>query len=97
MSENRHVAVEHLPESIREEASTQSAGTASAEAVGEFKTVSLKEAMEEPERRIIEAALKANNWNRQTTAETLQINRTTLYKKMKHYGLEYDPAKHGSQ
>jgi len=51
--------------------------------------------MEEPERRIIEAALKAHDWNRQITAEALQINRTTLYKKMKYYGLEYDPAKHG--
>ena len=97
LCKDRHVAVEHLPEKIREEASTRSAGTDSAASVGEFKPMSLKEAMEEPERLIIESALKANNWNRQTTAETLQINRTTLYKKMKHYGLEYDPAKHGSQ
>jgi DNA-binding NtrC family response regulator len=54
--------------------------------------VPLKKALEEPERRIIEAALRAHDWNRQTTAEALQINRTTLYKKMKRYGLEYDPA-----
>jgi DNA-binding NtrC family response regulator len=47
----------------------------------------LREALEEPERRIIEAALIANNWNRQRTAAILDINRTTLYKKMKHYGL----------
>jgi len=52
----------------------------------------LKEALEEPEKRIIEAALRANGWNRQLTAEQLQINRTTLYKKMKRYGLDREPV-----
>jgi len=45
-------------------------------------------ALEEPEKQIILAALEANAWNRQKTAEVLDINRTTLYKKIKHYGLE---------
>jgi DNA-binding NtrC family response regulator len=49
---------------------------------------SLKQAMEAPERQIILEVLEANNWNRQITAETLGINRTTLYKKMKRLGLE---------
>ena len=49
----------------------------------------LKDALERPEKEIIERALKANNWNRQTTADLLQINRTTLYKKMKKYGLDF--------
>lgn len=62
--------------------------------IHQFAPMSLKDAMEEPERQILEAALKLNRWNRQTTAEMLQINRTTLYKKMKHYGLEYDPDQH---
>ncbi len=48
----------------------------------------LREALEEPEKRIILAALQANDWNRQKTAEILDINRTTLYKKIKQYGLE---------
>ena len=52
----------------------------------------LRQALEEPERRIIEAALKANNWNRQATAAALDINRTTLYKKMKQYGLDAEPV-----
>jgi two-component system response regulator HydG len=47
----------------------------------------LKEALEEPEKQIIIAALQALNWNRQETARVLDINRTTLYKKMKKYGL----------
>jgi two-component system response regulator HydG len=47
----------------------------------------LKEALEEPEKQIILQALEALNWNRQETARLLDINRTTLYKKMKKYGL----------
>jgi DNA-binding NtrC family response regulator len=45
-------------------------------------------ALEEPERRIIEKALKRNNYNRQATAAELDINRTTLYKKMRKYQLD---------
>ncbi|MCP3904038.1 MAG: sigma-54-dependent Fis family transcriptional regulator [Planctomycetes bacterium] len=48
----------------------------------------LRKALEEPEKQIILAALEANDWNRQKTAEDLGINRTTLYKKIKQYGLE---------
>jgi transcriptional regulator of acetoin/glycerol metabolism len=50
--------------------------------------VPLKTAIEGPEKQILLAALKANDWNRQVTAEQLDINRTTLYKKMKRYGLD---------
>ena len=57
----------------------------------EAKPMSLRDALEEPEKAIIEAALRRNQWNRQVTAEMLDINRTTLYKKMKRYNLEVDP------
>jgi two-component system response regulator HydG len=50
----------------------------------------LKEALEEPEKRLILEALRALGWNRQETARVLDINRTTLYKKMKKYGLIYE-------
>ena len=50
--------------------------------------MSLEAALEVPERQIIEAALKRNNWNRQATAAELDINRTTLYKKMRKYRLD---------
>ncbi len=53
---------------------------------------SLKAALEEPERRVIEAALRCNDWCRQATAAQLEINRNTLYKKMKRYRLVADPA-----
>ena len=48
----------------------------------------LKDALEEPERKIILDALRAFQWNRIETAEALGINRTTLYKKMKRLNLE---------
>ncbi|MCE9589787.1 MAG: sigma-54 dependent transcriptional regulator [Planctomycetes bacterium] len=52
----------------------------------------LERAMEEPEKQIILAALRANAWNRQETARQLDINRTTLYKKIKQYGLDTNDA-----
>ena len=48
----------------------------------------LERALEEPERMILLAALDRNGWNRQATAAELQVNRTTLYKKMRRYGLD---------
>lgn len=47
----------------------------------------LADALAAPERQIIVAALQANKGNRQLTAKQLGINRTTLYKKMRKYGL----------
>ena len=47
----------------------------------------LAQALAEPEKQIIQAALAANGGRRQATAQALGINRTTLYKKMRRYGL----------
>jgi DNA-binding NtrC family response regulator len=55
---------------------------------GEHGLMPLRLALQEPEKQIIIAALQANAWNRQKTADQLEINRTTLYKKIKQYGLE---------
>ena len=52
------------------------------------RAVPLHIALEIPERKIIEAALQRNAWNRQATAAELDINRTTLYKKMRKYRLD---------
>ena len=52
----------------------------------------LEQALLAPERSILLSALKANNWNRQKTAEQLQINRTTLYKKMKLHNIDAHEA-----
>ncbi len=49
--------------------------------------INLKDALAELEKKIILKALDANQWNRQDTARALQINRTTLFKKMRRYNL----------
>ena len=51
---------------------------------------SLKAALTEPERHLIIQALESSGWNRQKTARTLGINRTTLYKKMKRYDIDFE-------
>ncbi len=47
----------------------------------------LKEVLGEPEKQIILDALNTCNWNRKKTAESLSINRCTLYNKMKRYSI----------
>jgi two-component system response regulator AtoC len=51
------------------------------------QTLPLRKALEIPEREIIERTLRSHNWNRQETAAALMINRTTLFNKMRKYGL----------
>lgn len=82
LSKGKFIGPDDLPETIRHEPARQPEG---------YRPVSLKEALAGPEKDIIRQALEANHWNRQATAKALQINRTTLFKKMKHYGL-YDEA-----
>ncbi|MBI1977243.1 MAG: sigma-54-dependent Fis family transcriptional regulator [Candidatus Omnitrophica bacterium] len=48
---------------------------------------SLKEVLKDPEKKIILNALEQTGWNRKRAAQILQINRTTLYNKMKQYNL----------
>ena len=50
-------------------------------------TMTLEQALVGPEKQIILAALAASGGSRQDAAAKLGINRTTLYKKMKKYGL----------
>ncbi|MGH7215307.1 MAG: sigma-54-dependent transcriptional regulator, partial [Tepidisphaeraceae bacterium] len=85
------VDVEDLPEPVQFHQSTKPASS-SAMLNGEDDLyphpMPLEQALLVPEKRIIEAALKRNNWNRQSTAAELDINRTTLYKKMRKYRLD---------
>ncbi len=78
LSKSKFIGPEDLPDVIKQEPSRQT---------GQYKPMSLKESLAEPEKTVIRQALQANHWNRQETAKALQINRTTLFKKMKHYGL----------
>jgi two-component system response regulator AtoC len=78
---------EDLPEVLQPTATPKIAATAVAADIPE-SPMPLEVALQGPERRIIEAALKRNDWNRQATASELNINRTTLYKKMRKYQLD---------
>jgi DNA-binding NtrC family response regulator len=82
------IDVEDLPESIQMHLSQ--ATVSRSMPIDELydRPMPLQVALEVPERRIIEAALKRNAWNRQATAAELDINRTTLYKKMRKYRLD---------
>lgn len=44
--------------------------------------------LSEFEKRAIVEALKRNRWNRENTARELKISRTTLWRKMKRYGIQ---------
>ena len=48
----------------------------------------LADAMRDPERSALLAALAAHGWNRSKAAASLGINRTTLYRKMRDLGLK---------
>jgi len=73
------IGVEDLPSTL---------SVAAPVVVAPHANAGLKQAMAMPERQIILDALDAHHWNRIATAESLGINRTTLYKKMKRLGLE---------
>jgi DNA-binding NtrC family response regulator len=78
LGKGRFISAEDLPDIIKQEKNGQKKT---------YAKMSLKDALAEPEKNIIRQALEANHWNRQETAKALLINRTTLFKKMKHYGL----------
>ncbi|MFM7052135.1 MAG: sigma 54-interacting transcriptional regulator [Planctomycetota bacterium] len=70
-------------------------GSADAPAeIGAAGPRSLADAMRAPEREALLAALRANGWNRSRTADSLGINRATLYRKMRDLGIEV--ATHGA-
>ncbi len=89
------LTIEDLPPELTGRASNQystlsTSGNSTPVSIGDVAGKTLREALEAPERQIILQALRSNSWNRAATAETLDINRTTLYKKMKRLGLD-DP------
>ncbi len=78
------IRIEDLPPALQRRAPR---GEESRFEVAPTTILPLRQALEEPERRIIERALELNDWNRQRTADMLEVNRTTLFHKMKKYGL----------
>ena len=86
LGKSTEIQVDDLPEATGYTRSVAADSARSAKSSTRPQT--LKEALEGPERSIILNVLNGNNWNRNETADTLGINRTTLYKKMKKLGLE---------
>jgi len=82
LSKGKFIGANDLPDTVRKDQGRR---------LPQFKPMNLKEALAGPEKEIIRQALQANHWSRQETAKALQINRTTLFKKMKRYGL-YEEA-----
>ncbi len=84
LSHNEYIGVGDLPEKMFSEAEQQ------ANLEANLGGASLKKALSTPERQLIVQALESNGWNRQNTARALGINRTTLYKKMKKYDIDFE-------
>jgi DNA-binding NtrC family response regulator len=83
------IDADDLPESVLSPGFQRPSPGGNGNASDEFdKPMPLDQALDGPERSILERALKRNNWNRQATAAELNINRTTLYKKMRKYRLD---------
>ena len=85
LSQGETIEIEDLPEHLQDAPGLLVKAGATDKEPGDGKL--LKEALRNPEREIIRCALEQANWNRKKTAESLGINRTTLYNKMKRYGL----------
>ncbi|HRQ75431.1 MAG TPA: sigma-54 dependent transcriptional regulator [Phycisphaerales bacterium] len=85
LTQGTRITTDDLPPQVLRSATTSPAPRAGAI---EWTPMPLRLALEQPEKEIILAALRANEWNRQKTADQLDINRTTLYKKIKQYDLE---------
>ena len=84
LSKRSIIGIDDLPEVVRR-------GVVAGESLPTLQGIGgLKSALANPERQIILDALETNGWNRQNTAAVLGINRTTLYKKMKKYGIDFE-------
>jgi DNA-binding NtrC family response regulator len=87
LSRRPQIELEDLPEQIHSFTPARPTAATTSSQIPD-KPMPLEQALEAPERQIIENALKRNNYNRQETAAELNINRTTLYKKMRKYRLD---------
>lgn len=61
-----------------------------------LESLTLAEALAAAEKQILFECLRQNNWNRQATAQMLDISRTTLFNKMRRYRIG-DPRRKFSQ
>lgn len=92
LTQSQTIGIDDLPPQVLDHTSQQLKVSTPSDCDQQWQQMTLNDAMMEPERRVILKTLEANGWNRQQSADVLGINRTTLYKKMKHLGI--DPEDH---
>ena len=85
LTKNAIIQPSDFPDALRRDDSFAELGGRFAQAGNQ-----LKSALATPEKQLIIEALETHGWNRQETADALGINRTTLYKKMKKYGISFE-------
>jgi transcriptional regulator with PAS, ATPase and Fis domain len=79
-----YLSVQDLPDNFVQ---AQAGGDALSDGASGETFISLKDALRDPEKKVIKEVLERTNWNRKETAKILDINRTTLYNKMREYNL----------
>ena len=91
LTKNQVIGPEDLPDILHSIQKDESAAPPAHDSVnGEVNgngNLKLRHALKDPEKDLILKALNSVNWNRNKAAQLLGINRTTLYKKMRTYGL----------
>ncbi len=87
LSPGDFIVPESLPPSLTEAGVTAAAPVAA--------NLTLDEAMAHGEKQILLETLKSLDWNRQLTAKSLGISRTTLFNKMRRFDLK-DPRRGGN-
>lgn len=99
LAQGQIITIADLPEHVRTPHAKASSGFNTGGTVGVVMSpagaqspqfaagATLQDALRQPERELIEQALRLNNWNRAKASDALGINRSTLYKKMKALGM----------
>lgn len=87
MSTDRKVGLADLPDDIRH-AAANDAGGVDLEGDMEMVQISSHASLEDTERQAIEHAIEFGSHNLSLVAKKLKISRSTLYRKMKQYGLQ---------
>ncbi|MGL4687485.1 MAG: helix-turn-helix domain-containing protein, partial [Fusobacteriaceae bacterium] len=89
LSKEKIIDVHELPLEIKMKSDTVENKTVIG--VGPLKDILEQEiyALDDVERVVIAIALQKTRWNKQETSKLLGIGRTTLYEKIRKYGLDF--------
>ena len=84
LSQGRRIDLDDLPAELRV---VEELATTAGESTDDGPILPLKRALEGPEKRLIERALARCDGNRERAAKLLEINRSTLFQKLRKYGI----------